>query len=255
MVFSFSFSEWQNNLHLFKSAYYYWIYFFVALLFVYYLWPYAHYILALPFLFLVLHSAYRAILPKQDLVRLNFLLALLIALFSFFEKEGLYFLFLPFLLGLFFGGLDLRSFLSLLLGYGAVLYFTISIDFFFETNIMANLGQSWLNLELHWPSLKGVALYSVPAIGVHLLLSVIVSFSGIARYNNEQKRILAFWLLILVFAFVAFLSLGNKGLWLSLGIFPYAFFASRAVQSIENRWLKESLALGPIAIYLLAVFL
>lgn len=255
LIFAFGFSEWQNGLHNFSPNYFYWIYFFLGSFFLYFLWPYSTHLFALPFLFLIITLCYKAILPNQDLAKLNFLIAFSIALISFFEKEAPYLVSIPFLLGLFVGGLNLRSFLAMILGYGAVLYFAISVDFLFNTSLMELLWTNLGSLEINWPTLEGNSLYSLPAIGIHLTLSILISFSGIARYNNEQKRILGFWLLLLVLAVFAFLSLGHKGLWASLALFPYVFFASRATQSLDNKWLREGMALWPIVIYLLAVFL
>ncbi len=251
---AFAFNEWQNDQHVFAGNYYYFLYFFLGANLLYVYWSFSAYLLSLPLLLLLISIARRVTLPKIDLSRLNFLAAFLVGLLSFFESEAVYLLSIPLLLSLFFGGLSLQSFGALLLGYGATLYFALALDFFFDwTLIDQSLGQ-WSELTwqmIDWPAQQ---LFGLGALTLHVLISLLVAYSQSARYNNEQKASLGFWLLLLLLGIAAVLILEHKGLWLSLCLFPYAFFTARALQSLENHWLKDALALTPILITLFFVF-
>lgn len=255
LAIALAYNEWQNGQHLFQGNYFYFIFFLLGSFGVYYLWAFSPYLLSLPLILVVLMIARRSISPKIDLSRLNFLVALLIGLFSFVDTEVIYLLLIPFLTSLFFGGLSLQSFGALLLGFGATLYFALAFDFFFDWRLMDHWAESLLSLRFQFISLSGSSLIGLLLLFSHWSVSMLISVGALGRYNNSQKRSIAFWFLLMLLALMGLAFLEHKGLWFSLALFPYAFFLSRAVQSVDHRWLKEIFALVPFAVILSLVFL
>lgn len=254
-LLAFLFNEWQNGSHFFEPNYYYFLGIITASLVVFYLWQGGNALISWPLLMLLIWRSFPVINPQTDFARLNFGLGLGIGILGMFFPNAVFLLALPLLLGLFYSGLSLRSFMALLLGLGAVLYFTLSIDYFFDSSLVDLFFGQWADGVLYWIDLKEEMLWTCVPLSLHAAILVLISYGSSARYNQEQKRLIGFWLIVFLVAVLGFLGLAEKLMWLSLAIFPYAFFFSRAIQSVQNRWAKDGLILTPIIIYLIGVFL
>jgi len=195
------------------------------------------------------------LVPKANAAPLNFGAGFWIAIAGFIHGESIFLLLIPLGLSVALRRLNGRSMLALLLGYGAVLYFAFSLDYFLDWHLLQAWTSEMQSLEFFRFQLDYQRLIPLAIMALFLGFSVLVNLAQANQYNNEQRQQVNFWLYYALVGVAGFLLFANSNFWLCLIIFPSASLGALAVQTIENRWLRDGILLLPFLAYLSFFFL
>lgn len=189
----------------------------------------------------------------KELRYVFFNLGLFIGLVSFWEPALLWMLPIAWILALSLGQLHPRAFASNLLGLTAMVFFGVSVVYFFGIDAWS----IWLQqLRELGPALIAKSELSQPPQWIWLIylgLTLLLLPSALNKTNNEQRQSIQIWVILMTFALLGWLLLNQKGFWLSLGILSGSLLLAIELRQIANRWIRDGLYLVLILLHLMVI--
>jgi len=250
LAFSWLLAEALNRQHLFAGQYLNML--FAGLLFWVWVYPLnsADDLWSLLLFAFLIFYLMPGLKPDAPVSGRSFGSSFVIALAGLIYGDAIMLLILPLGLKLALGKFNGRTLLSLILGYGAALYFMFSSDYLLNSSFIESWYQKLLSLEILDFTTSYRRAIPLNILSLFLFISSVVTLSQRKNFNNEQKQHLNFWLFYALVGAAGFLVFANSNFWLGLQIFPLSQLGAIAVHSVNNKWLKDGLLLLPFIAFL-----
>jgi hypothetical protein len=243
LLFAFVFNEAQNRLRIFDGNYHS---MFIAViaslsLFVGLNNSGSFWLLAVGLLFLL----FLQVLVRREnrIEEAVFLLSLLAGFLSYQVPEAIFFAIIILVTLLISAKFTAKSLVAIVLGYGAATYFVVAIEGWFGIDAFSSYKSSLTDLSFALPSAGGINNYGLLIWPILAIFSILTLLSYKKRLNSMQRKVVNLWLSLIVLLMFASFSLGSKTFWLSMLVYSIAYALSLSIETVRNRWLKDSVYL------------